>query len=140
MEDCYVISQETEANSEANAGDTVKIHVSTGTGIKQITMIDVSGKKEADAKSELEALNLVVNIGYTEDVSKDNGIVLKQSIEVGKVIDEGTTITITVNKLAEVKTVPIKVNVKSLLDGNIYEETTTTTNNTTTDKKVKDVN
>ena len=140
VEEGYVISQETEANSEANAGDTVKIHVSTGTGIKQITMIDVSGKKEADAKSELEALNLVVNIGYTEDVSKDNGIVLKQSIEVGKVIDEGTTITITVNKLAEVKTVPIKVNVKSLLDGNIYEETTTTTNNTTTDKKVKDVN
>ena len=139
VEEGYVISQETEANSEANAGDTVKIHVSTGTGIKQITMIDVSGKKEADAKSELEALNLVVNIGYTEDVSKDNGIVLKQSIEVGKVIDEGTTITITVNKLAEVKTVPIKVNVKSLLDGNIYEETTTTTNNTTTDKKVKDV-
>ena len=139
VEEGYVISQETEANSEANAGDTVKIHVSTGTGIKQITMIDVSGKKEADAKSELEALNLVVNIGYTEDVSKDNGIVLKQSIEVGKVIDEGTTITITVNKLAEVKTVPIKVNVKSLLDGNIYEETTATTNNTTTDKKVKDV-
>ena len=39
VEEGYVISQETEANSEANAGDTVKIHVSTGTGIKQITMI-----------------------------------------------------------------------------------------------------
>lgn len=50
VEEGYVISQETEANAEVNAGDTVKIHVSTGTGIKQVTMIDVIGKSEADAK------------------------------------------------------------------------------------------
>ena len=117
----YVISQETEPDTEVNSGDTVKIHVSTGTGIKQVTMIDVTGKTETDAKKALEDLKLVVNIGYSEDNSKDNGIVLKQNVEVGKVIDEGTTITITVNKLAEVKTIPIKVNVKSLLDGNITE-------------------
>lgn len=136
VEEGYVISQETEANSEANAGDTVKIHVSTGTGVKQVTMIDVTGKSEADAKSALEGVGLVVNIGYSEDNSKDNGIVLKQSLEVGKVVDEGTTVTITVNKLAEIKSVPIYVNVKSLLDGNIYEEAT---GNTTDDKKVKSV-
>ena len=117
----YIISQETDPDTEVNAGDTVKIHVSTGTGIKQITMIDVRGKTEADAKKALEDIGLVVNIGYSEDSSKDNGIVLKQAVEVGKVIDEGTTVTITVNKLAEINTVPIKVNVKSLLDGNITE-------------------
>ena len=132
----YVISQETNPDTEVNAGDTVKIHVSTGTGIKQVTMIDVKGKTEADAKKALEDLKLVVNVGYSEDNSKDNGIVLKQSTEVGKVVDEGTTVTITVNKLAEIKTVPITVNVKSLLDGNIYE---TSTDEETTDKKVKNV-
>lgn len=132
----YVISQETDPDTEVNAGDTVKIHVSTGTGIKQVTMIDVTGKSEADAKSALEKLGLVVNIGYSEDSSKDNGIVLKQTVEVGKVVDEGTTVTITVNKLAEVKTVPITVNVKSLLNGNIYE---TSTDEEETDKKVKSV-
>ncbi len=137
VEEGYVISQETEANKEVNAGDTVKIHVSTGTGIKQVTMIDVTGKSEADAKTALEALNLVVNIGYSEDNSKDNGKVLKQSVEVGKVIDEGTTVTITVNKLAEVKTIPIKVNVKSLLDGNITE--TIKDENGDEIKQVKDV-
>lgn len=121
VEEGYVISQEIEANTEVNAGDTVKIHVSTGTGIKQVTMIDVTGKTENDAKKALEDIGLVVNIGYSEDNSKDNGIVLKQTVEVGKVVDEGTTVTITVNKLAEVKTVPITVNVKSLLDGNITE-------------------
>lgn len=132
----YVISQEIAPDTEVNAGDTVKMHVSTGTGIKQVTMIDVTGKSEADAKSALEKLGLVVNIGYSEDTSKDNGIVLKQSVEVGKVVDEGTTVTITVNKLAEVKTVPITVNVKSLLDGNIYE---TSTDEEETGKKVKNV-
>lgn len=117
----FVISQETEPDTEVNAGDTVKIHISTGTGIKQVTMIDVTGKKEADAKAAIEGLGLVANIGYSEDNSKDNGIVLKQSIEVGKVVDEGTTVTITVNKLAEIKSFPIKVNVRSLLDGKITE-------------------
>lgn len=132
----YVISQETAPDTEVNAGDTVKIHVSTGTGIKQVTMIDVTGKTETDAKKALEDLKLVVNVGYSEDSSKDNGVVLKQTVEVGKVVDEGTTVTITVNKLAETKTVPITVNVKSLLDGNIYE---TPTNEEETNKKVKNV-
>ena len=70
----YVISQETNPDIEVNAGDTVKIHVSTGTGIKQVTMIDVTGKTEADAKKALEDLKLIVNVGYSEDNSKDNGI------------------------------------------------------------------
>ena len=35
VEEGYVISQETDAATEAFAGDTVKIHVSIGTGIKQ---------------------------------------------------------------------------------------------------------
>lgn len=139
VEEGYVISQETDANTEANAGDTVKIHVSTGTGIKQVTMIDVKGKTEADAKTTLEKLGLVVNIGSSEDKSKDNGVVLTQSIEVGKVIDEGTTVTITVNKLAETKTVPITVNVKSLLDGDIYETSTSEEEKDKNDKKVKEV-
>ena len=37
VEEGYVISQDVEAESEAYAGDTIKIHVSTGTGIKQVS-------------------------------------------------------------------------------------------------------
>ena len=117
VQEGYVISQETDANTELNAGDTVKIHVSTGTGIKQVTMIDVTGKSEADAKSALEGLGLVVNVGNSEDTSKDNGVVLKQSVEVGKVLDEGTTVTITVNKVAATKSATVTIDVKSLTGG-----------------------
>ena len=113
----FVISQETEPNIEANAGDTIKIHISTGTGIKQVTMIDVTGKAEAEAKKAIEDLGLVANIGYSEDNTKDNGIVLKQNIEVGKVIDEGTTVTITVNKIAEIKTAKVNIDIKSITGG-----------------------
>ena len=137
VEEGYVISQEIEADTEVLAGDTIKIHVSTGTGIKQVTMISVIGKTEADAKKEIEELGLKANIGYEEDSSKENGKVTKQSIEVGKVVDEGTTVTITVNKLAEMKSVSVSVNVKSLLNGDIYEKTTETSTNTSTDNKTQ---
>ncbi len=128
----FVISQETDPDEEAFAGDTVKIHVSTGTGIKEVTVVSVMGQSEANAKSTLEGLGLKVNIAYEEDNAKDSGIVLKQSIDSGKKVDEGTTITITVNKVAEKKNATIYVNVKSITGG--YTETE---EGTTTKKKVK---
>ena len=150
VQEGYVISQDVAENTEVSAGDSIKIHVSKGTGIKQITMTSVINKTEEQAKSELEGLGFKVTIGYEENTSKDNGIVLKQSLENGKVVDEGTTVTLTVNKLAELKTAKITVNVKSLLNGKVeYEEATTTTggnntangttNSVTTNKKIKKV-
>ena len=135
----YVISQETEPDKEAFAGDTIKIHISKGTGIKQVNVVSVTGQNEANAKTTLTGLGLKVNVAYEEDTSKADGIVLKQSLEGGKTVDEGTTITITVNKIAEMKEVSVSINVKSLLGGNIYEETSNTTNSSS-DKKVKKVN
>ena len=115
----YVISQETEPDSETFAGDTVKIHVSTGTGIKQVTVISVIGQDEATAKSNLENLGLKVNVTYKEATS-NNGKVTAQSIDANKTVDEGTTITITVNQVAEDKTVNATIDVKAITGG--YEE------------------
>ena len=112
----FVISQDIEPDEEIFAGETIKIYVSTGTGIKQVTMIGVVGKQETEAKKSLEDLGLKVNVSYEEDTSKDSGMVLKQSIEIGKVIDEGTTVTIVVNKLAQMKNGTVSVNLKSLLN------------------------
>ena len=140
----YVISQETDANTEVFAGDTLKIHVSKGA--KQATVTSVIGKKEEDAKKELEALGFKVTVVTGEDNSKENGAVIKQSIDAGKKVDADSEITITVNQIAEIKEVKVSVNVKSLLKDNIYETVTTTVTNTTdgtqgnkTEKKVKKV-
>ena len=131
VEEGYVISQETDENAEAYAGDTVKIHVSTGTGIKQVTVVSVIGQDEATAKKTLTDLGLKVNITYADSTS-DNGKVAKQSLDAGKVVDEGTTITLTVNKVAESKNVTVNINVKAITGG--YTESANETE--TTSKKV----
>ncbi len=132
----YVISQETDANTEVNAGDTVKIHVSTGT--EKETVPGVVGKSQDEAKKALQDLGFVVTVTNAEDSSKENGAVLKQSLDEGQSVEKGSAITITVNKLAEKKSATIFVNVKSITGG--YKEENTTNNDVTTStskKKVK---
>ena len=111
----YVIRQDPEGDKEKNAGETIKIYVSTG--IKQITMEHVIGQKEADAKKTLTDLGFEVNVVYEEDTSKDDGTVLKQSIDVGTTVDEGTEVTLTVNKIEQIKEGTVNINLKSLTGG-----------------------
>ena len=141
----YVISQETEPESKVLAGDTVVIHISTG--VKKVSVPSVIGKNEEEAKKTLSDLGFSVKTVNDEDSSKDNGIVLKQSLDVDKEVEVGTSITLTVNKLTETKSATVTVNVKSLLGGKVeYEETAESnddeneTNSTTQkEKKVKEV-
>lgn len=128
VEEGIVISQETEARKQVNAGETVKIHVSIGTGIEQVSVQNVVGKTESVAKKALEDSKLKVEIVYEENTSNANGIVLKQSIEEGKTVDAGTSIVLTVNKLSETKTANISIDVKSITGGYKQEDTSNTTN------------
>ena len=138
----YVVSQETEPDTEVSAGDTIKIHVSTGTGIKQVQMVSVIGETEANARSKITGLGLTVNVVYEEDTSKDNGVVLKQSVNSGTTVNEGTSVTITVNKIAETKTVTATIDIKAITGGyteSTEEEGNNTTNNTTTQSKTVNI-
>ena len=116
----YVISQETDEDTKVNAGDTVVIHVSTG--IKMIEVPSIVGKSESDAKKELKDAGLKVIVVTEEDTTKDNNTVLKQSLDAGKEVEDGTSITITVNKVSQTKSATLTVNVKSLLGGNYKKE------------------
>ena len=108
-----IIKQETEQGTEVNAGDTVKVYLSIGTGIEQVVVSSVLYKDEAVAKQTLEGLGLVVEVEYDKDEERGNGVVLKQSIESGETVDKGSTIVITVNKLAETKTGTVIIDVLS---------------------------
>ena len=124
-----IIKQEKDEGETVNAGDTVKVYVSIGTGIKQVAVVSVLYKDEETAKQTLQDLGLTVNVEYGEDKTRGNGVVLKQNIESGKTVDEGSTITITVNKLAELKTGTVTINVKSITGfQDTYEETTKNNN------------
>lgn len=134
IEEGYVISQETKENTQINAGETVKIHVSIGTGIQQVSVPYVVGKTEEEAKKAITDAKLKVKqVIMIEDTTKDNGTVLKQDIEAGKTVDEGTEIILTVNKIEEDKTATVYVNVKSITGG--YKENDNTI--TETNKKVE---
>ena len=111
----YVISQDIEEDTVIYAGDTVTITVSTG--VAMVTVTSVIGDTESVATKELENLGLNVIITEDEDKSKDNGTVIKQSISAGTQVEEGTSITLTVNQITETKTATLTVNLKSILNG-----------------------
>ncbi len=139
IQEGYVIRQDKEEGEVINAGDTVTIYVSSGTGIKQVAVSSVIGSSIDSATSTLTEQGLKVEVVYDEDTTKDDGTVLKQSIDVGKTVDEGTKITLTVNKLAQMVTGTVNVNVKSLLGGKIEYEESNDENEIETEKKVKKV-
>lgn len=113
VQEGYVISQETDANTEVDAGETVKIHVSTG--VEKATVPGVVGKSQDEAKKTLQDLGFVVTVTNAEDSSKDNGVVLKQSLEEGKSVEKGSTIAITVNTYEASKSAQVTIDVKSYL-------------------------
>ncbi len=113
IEKDYVTKQDPEEGEELKTGDKVKVYVSIGTGIKKINVPYVIGETESSAKKKLS--DLEVTVVYEEDTTKVNGKVLKQSIDAGESVDEGTKITITVNRIEAIKSGTIKLNLKSLL-------------------------
>lgn len=110
-----VFEQDKEAGTEVNKGDTIKIKISAGA--KKVQVPSVIGSEEADAKSTLSKAGFSVTVVYEEEKGKEDGTVLKQSIDAGKEVTEGSSITITVNKVAEEKTATININVKSITNG-----------------------
>lgn len=112
----YVIKQEIEENSDVATGTVVKIHVSKGNGKKKFDVPDVLEKNGEEAKQQLTDLGMEVTIKEKEDTTKSNGIVLEQSIEADTEVEEGTKITLIVNKIKENVQGTINVKVKSLAD------------------------
>ena len=128
VEEGIIIRQEPSANEEVEAGSTVKVYVSIGRGIKQVEMVNVVGQDESTAKKALEDLRLKYKINYNE-TSTDNGKVIKQSIDEGKEVDEGTTVTLTVNKVIATKSVTVSINIKKITNYTPSDDENTTDSN-----------
>ena len=131
----YIIRQEPEPETEVNAEETVKVYVSTG--IKQITMEYVVGEKENDAKNKLTKLGFKVEIIYEEDTTKDDGIVLKQNIDTGKQVNDGSKVILTVNKIEKIKEGTVNINLKSLIGGVIETDESGNEINPTVELEIK---
>ena len=127
-----VVSVDPEEGEEMTAATVVNIVVSKGSQYKDVEMPSVINESEASAVDTLKKLNLKVNVTYEENLSKSDGVVISQSVQNGKIIKEGETVSIVVNKQPVKSTVTINVNLKSLMN---YAEPakpdTTDTNSTT---------
>ena len=127
-----VVSVDPEEGEEMTAATVVNIVVSKGSQYKDVEMPSVINESEASAVDTLKKLNLNVNVTYEENLSKSDGVVISQSVQNGKIIKEGETVSIVVNKQPVKSTVTINVNLKSLMN---YAEPakpdTTDTNSTT---------
>lgn len=130
VEKGIVIKQDVDPETEVGAGSTVTITVSKG--VEESTVPNVIGKPKADAIKEIEDAGLTVSATLTaEDRTKDDGIVIKQSIEGGQTVEKGGSMTITVNQIAQPISGTVKINLKSLLG---YKEEYKNQTNTTTNQ------
>ena len=124
-----VLSQDIEDGETVNKGSTVKLVVSKGSGIVNVEVPSLVGKTEQEAKKLLTEAGLKVNVVNDEDESKNDGVVLRQSKDAGTEVQEGTTITITVNKVSESKEATFTIDVKSITGGYKEEEGNSTSSN-----------
>ena len=122
VEKGITIEQEPKDGEKIKAGETVKLYVSSGNGLKQVVVQYVIGKNEKEAKELLTKDGLEVNVVYEEDTTKTDGSVLKQSIDAGQTVEEGTKVILTVNKIAKLKNGIVKINLKSLTGGITLDE------------------
>ncbi len=136
VEKGVVIKQDVDPEQEVGAGSTVTITVSKG--IEETTVPNVVGKKQSDAIAELEAAGIKVSTTLTEeDRTRDDGIVLKQSLEAGSSVEKGSSMTITVNQIRQLVNGTVKINLKSLLGyKEQYENVIDNTTNTVTKQPV----
>ena len=91
-------------------GTTVTITVSRGKQIKNVTMANLVGKNESEARQWLENNGLKANVSYTTS-SGTYGYVVSSDYSEGTSVPEGTTVTITVShKQEEVKKTVTMIN------------------------------
>ena len=85
VEKGYVIGQDVEANTEVAAGTIVTIKVSQG--VEETTVPNVLGKSKDDGTKELTDAGLTISAVLTEeDKTKNDGTILKQSLNPGDTV------------------------------------------------------
>ena len=95
----YLINQSPERDTEVAKGTIIELTISKGPEVKLVSVSNYLGQNVDTAKSDLEALGLVVTLEeQATDRESENGVVINQSIEGGAKISAGATIKLTYGK------------------------------------------
>lgn len=113
VQEGYVISQSPESGIQGKEGDTVTLVISQGEELVTVPDVTTTYKSEEQAKALLSDFNVNVTTKYSQTAE---GIVIGQSIDAGKQVAKGTSITITVSLGEEpaevVTTTTYKLNIR----------------------------
>ena len=88
----YIVGQVPDPGTTVEVGSGVTIKVSTG----KITVPDVKGRTEAQARADLTVAGFKVDVSYQVTSSASAGTVLAQSPDAGTPLARGETVAITV--------------------------------------------
>ncbi len=100
-----VISTEPSAHTETQAGSPVTVFVSSGPA--QVSVPDVTGQSEAEAKASLRAAGLEPGaVTKRESAGSEAGVVLSQSPAAGSSLATGQSVSLVVVKAPRETTVP----------------------------------
>ncbi len=107
-----VISQNPLGATTAAQGSDVTVVISSGTNVEQISMPDLTGKTEEEAKVVIEEEGLVIGTVSEEDSDTvDKGKVISQSPAAGGNVDKGTTVDLKISLGKKIKTYSCSVDV-----------------------------
>src|SRR5215217_1595530 len=103
-----VVSTSPEENSQLEKGRTVVLVVSEGR--EQVSVPDVVGKSEDEARNSLEAAGLRAEVSQEESESEEPGTVLRQDPASGGNVDKGSAVKVVVAEA------PPEVDVPDVID------------------------
>ncbi len=97
IEEGLIIATNPGAGSTLSAGDTVTLYVNQQPASSLVTVINVTGSNESDAKTALELTGLYVLTTTQYSDTVEQGVVISQDIAEGTQVPAETTITLTVS-------------------------------------------
>ncbi|MCR5134350.1 MAG: Stk1 family PASTA domain-containing Ser/Thr kinase [Clostridiales bacterium] len=93
-----VLSQTPEAGSKASPGSEISLVISNGQGKRQVTVPDLRGLTEDEARSKLENNGLYLgSVEYQISKTYPKGQIIDQQYAGGNKIDEGTSVSVVVS-------------------------------------------
>lgn len=110
-----IMEQEIKKGETVEVGKEIAIKVSEGNGKIKVIVPSVIGKPYDDASKELQDLKLIISSSYGLDNSKDDGVVLSQSVKQNSEVEEGTMVELVINRLQ--KTASVDVPIATLAQG-----------------------
>ena len=116
----YTIETFPKAGVKSTIGSTIYIYIANGARTEQVTLPSVTGLMLSEAKTQLESLELTVEVQYDDESKEPKDTVLGMSpLQYGKV-DKGTVVTLSVSSgEGDKNTVNVFVDLPSNTDNSV---------------------